>query len=44
MFNNFFFKIKYGTAGQTTDDNGFGCWIIKVTDILRICDTYCISA
>jgi hypothetical protein len=35
---------KYGTARQATDDNiirrmRFACWIPKITDTLRICNT-----
>jgi hypothetical protein len=51
MFNNVFFPEnravyenleKYGTAGQTTDDNitrrmRFACWITKVTDTHSEC-------
>ena len=40
--------VKYGRAGQATDDNiiqrmCFACWITKATDTLRVCSTYCFS-
>ena len=39
---------KYGKARQATDNNVIrrmrvACWITKVTDTFRICNTYCFS-
>ena len=39
---------KYGKTGQVTDDNiirrmRFACWITKVRNTVRICNTYCFT-